>query len=92
MEVGGVTADGEHDDDTPRRRLRFRDRLCFQACPVPSRVAFRGAGPRDYPLGDMLRFRQSDARNARRSAVEARKRPGVVGRTRAAGMRWPSVP
>lgn len=79
-----MTADGEHDDDAPRR-LRFVDRLWFHAEPTSGWGAFYG--PRDFPLGEMLWLRRSEARNAHRRAVEARRRPGVVGRTRAARLR-----
>lgn len=77
---------GDDDDAPPRRRLRFVERLFFNAEPTPGWGAFR-YGPRDFPLREMLWLRRSEARNARRRAVEARKRPSAVFGTRAVGLR-----
>lgn len=87
-----MTVDGEHegggDGDAPRRRLRlrFHDRLFFQAYPCPGKDRAR-FGPRDFPLKEWLPILRSEARNARRRSIEVRRRPGVVGRTRAVRLR-----
>jgi hypothetical protein len=79
--------DGE-EEEAPRTRPRFADRLCFQSFPSPGR-AFRGAGPRDYPLKELLGYLHWRARNARRRAVERRRTPTTAFRTRAAKLRRP---
>lgn len=40
----GVTAEGGHDDYTPRPRVRFAERLFLQACRHPGLSALPGAG------------------------------------------------
>lgn len=69
-------------------RLRFVGRLLFQACTRPG-GGLRGAGRRRRPLKELLPLLHAEARGTRSRALEARRRPGVVGRTRAVRLRWP---